>query len=184
MVNLGIDIKYVAFSYCKESVPKGFPEDKIKLECENVTSKLGLEKQNVNILDFKVRYFPKYRQKILEYLIKLRSSYNPDIIFIPSSQDIHQDHNTIYNEGFRAFKNSTILGYEQPQNLKKSIHSVYIKLSDEILSKKIEILSSYESQNFRSYLSNESLRSLAKVRGIECGSEYAEAFENIRLIIN
>ncbi len=31
---------------------------------------------------------------------------------MPSLHDIHQDHATIAQEGLRAFKNSTILGYE------------------------------------------------------------------------
>ena len=35
---------------------------------------------------------------------------------IPSESDVHQDHQTIYNESIRAFKFSSILGYEMPWN--------------------------------------------------------------------
>ena len=31
---------------------------------------------------------------------------------MPTLKDIHQDHETISKEGLRAFKNTTILGYE------------------------------------------------------------------------
>ena len=66
--------------------------------------------------DFDVRTFPERRQDILELLVALWEEWRPDVVFQPSLHDIHQDHQTIAQEGLRAFKRTTILGYEIPWN--------------------------------------------------------------------
>jgi len=53
--------------------------------------------------------FPENRQKILEDLIKIKKEIKPDLIFVPSFNDIHQDHQVLTQEGLRAFKKETIL---------------------------------------------------------------------------
>ena len=109
----GCEVRYVAFSDCKESVPEGFDLNVLSRELMAATSELGIEQENVTLLDYRVRYFPSRRQDILEDLVKIKKSYSPDVVFTPCSYDMHQDHNTIYKEGLRAFKNSTIFGYDQ-----------------------------------------------------------------------
>ncbi len=63
-----------------------------------------------------MREFPKFRQEILDALIRLRKKIQPDMVFTPSRYDTHQDHKTTVEETMRAFKQCTILGYEQPWN--------------------------------------------------------------------
>ena len=50
---------------------------------------------------------------------------------------------------------------------------------------KLEMLKKYESQISlkRPYFEREYIYSLAKVRGIQCGAQYAESFEIIRWIL-
>ncbi|MEO7082851.1 MAG: hypothetical protein ABI442_01400 [Gemmatimonadaceae bacterium] len=50
------------------------------------------------------------------------------------------------------------------------------------MDRKIEALSAYASQGFRSYAAEGFIRGLASVRGVQCGTQYAEAFEVIRLV--
>jgi LmbE family N-acetylglucosaminyl deacetylase len=45
-----------------------------------------------------------YDKKYVEEMIKLRSQIKPDIVILPSRNDIHQDHSTVTSEGIRAFK--------------------------------------------------------------------------------
>jgi N-acetylglucosamine malate deacetylase 1 len=64
---------------------------------------LGVPRESVVLRDFSTRLFHDARQEILEYFLKLRRDFKPDIIFVHSKQDIHQDHNTMTDEALRAF---------------------------------------------------------------------------------
>jgi len=143
---------------------------------------LGVPKENVILGEFTTRIFHDSRQEILEYFLKLRRDFNPDIIFVHSKQDIHQDHNTIYNEGVRAFKHFNMLGYEMPWNNFGFKSYVFVNLTREQIVKKMQALEIYKSQANRPYSSSEFVESLAKVRAIQIGREYAESFELIRFI--
>ena len=96
----------------------------------------------------------------------------------------HQDHTTIANEGLRAFKKTSILGYELPWNNLTFTTQSFISLSEENLAAKLKALDCYNSQKGRDYTSDEYIRSLAITRGIQIGIKYAETFEVIRWIIN
>ena len=97
--------------------------------------------------------------------------------------DIHQDHTTIAHEGLRAFKNTTLLGYELIWNNLTFNTQCFIKLDKTHIDSKVNSLKEYKSQGFRDYLSEEFIYSLAKARGVQVGCEYAEAFEVVRLFI-
>ena len=116
-------------------------------------------------------------------MIKLQSIYNPDLVLLPSSHDTHQDHQTISQEGFRAFKKTTMLGYEVPWNNLEFRTNCFISFSEDLLKKKIAALNVYESQKHRSYANAEFIRSLAVTRGVQIGKSFAECFEVIRWVI-
>lgn len=179
----GAHIHYVAMSRCEESVPEGLPRDVLEHECRACASTMGIASENVEVWPFRVRHFPGARQEILERLVRLRRQFEPDLVLLPSSFDTHQDHHTVFEEGFRAFKHCTLLGYEMPQNLISFSHSAFLQLQEEHVAGKIDALGCYKSQLFRPYATPEFIRSLARVRGMQCGCEYAEAFELIRLIV-
>ena len=179
----GAHVRYVALSRCEESVPPPLPPDVLEQECRECTARMGLTPDDVSVLGFPVRHFPDYRQPILETLVRLAREYRPELVLLPSSFDTHQDHATVFNEGFRAFKHSTILGYEMPQNLISFSHSAFVELTREQLDRKVYALESYRSQAFRPYSTGEFIRGLATVRGVQCNASYAEAFEVVRLIL-
>lgn len=173
---------YIAFSAAEESVPDGFPKDILRKEVKFATATLGIKEEDSITLQFKVRYFPRDRQEILEEMIKIKRLYNPDLVFLPCRQDNHQDHKVISEEGYRAFKRVTILGYEAPWNTVAFKGNTHYKVSYEHLDKKIRALKCYKSQYGRSYVNEKFINSLAIVRGAEIETEYAEAFECIKLI--
>jgi N-acetylglucosamine malate deacetylase 1 len=95
----GKEVYYVAFSICEESVPAGLPQDVLSKEILKAGPKLGLDEQNIQTLRYKVRRFSESRQEILETLIKLKHQIKPDLVLLPCSFDIHQDHKVIHEEG-------------------------------------------------------------------------------------
>ena len=113
----GKEVYYVAFSGCEASVPQGLPKNTLRKECKRSTKALGLKPENVIIKDYQVRTLPEHRQEILDELIRLKGEIHPEIVLVPSSHDMHQDHAVIYWEALRAFKKeASIWGYEHPWN--------------------------------------------------------------------
>ncbi|MEO9530988.1 MAG: PIG-L deacetylase family protein [Crocinitomicaceae bacterium] len=180
----GHEVYYVAFSACEQSVLAKFPGDILRTEVKKATQRLGIPKENLILCDYKVRTMNYHRQEILDDMIKLRTEINPDMIFLPCLDDIHQDHKTIAEEGLRAFKFSTILQYEMPWNNISFTTSNFVKLSEEHVQAKVEALAEYKSQAHRLYANENFIRSLATTRGVQINTQYAEAFSILRWIID
>ena len=183
LTELGKEVYYCAFSLCEKSIPKGFSSDALKEELKNSCRKLGISDTNIYQYTFEVREYKRDRQLILEELVKLKNKIKPDLVFLPMPNDIHQDHCTISEEGIRAFKKSTILAYEVPWNNFFLENNLFIELTEKDLKNKIDALKAYKSQYFRSYASEEFIKSLAIVRGIQGRSKYAETFNIIRMYL-
>lgn len=143
-------------------------------------SHLGVSENNVQHFNFPVREFPKHRQEILEQLIVLRKEIDPDLVLIPASFDIHQDHQIIHNEGSRAFKGSNLLGYELPWNNISSNINFHVVLSEEDILAKEKAAAAYASQGSRPYTKSGFFRSLATVRGVQTTAIFAEGFELLK----
>tara|TARA_B110000305_G_scaffold63244_1_gene70254 strand:+ start:982 stop:1620 length:639 start_codon:yes stop_codon:yes gene_type:complete len=180
--NMGKEIHVAVFSNCEKSTPEGFEIGAIEKEMYASFEYLGIKKEHQHILDFEVREFPSKRQEILETLILLRKEIKPNLVFLPSSSDVHQDHKTIHEEGVRAFKYTNLLGYEMPWNNFGFTSFMYVNLSKEDIEGKIKALDFYQTQKHRSYSNVDFVMSLAKLRGIQIQQEYAESFELIRFI--
>ena len=179
----GVEVYYAAFSTAEESVPEGLPKDILKTEVRKATSVLGIPSNNLFVFDYEVRKLNYSRQSILEDLVHLKNDLNPDIVFIPSPHDIHQDHSTIAVEGRRAFKHNILLGYELPWNNLQFDTQCFIRLKKNHLQCKVDALEEYGSQKGKDYMSKEFIYSLAKARGVQIGSEFAECFEVVRWVV-
>ena len=183
LIERGANVYYAAFSTAAESIPEGFPKDILTIEVKAATKELGILPENLFIFNYSVRKLNYVRQEILEELIKLKKKIDFDLILMPSLNDIHQDHSTIANEGLRAFKTKSIMSYELIWNNLTFNTQAYVELEERHIERKINALKQYASQGFRDYLSEEFIRSLAIVRGVQFGVKYAEAFEVIRYAI-
>lgn len=183
MKNSGKEIFYVALSACETVVPDCYPQDILRKEVQKSTQILGIPAKNLQVLDFEVRRFQKDRQKILDALIEIAKDTNPDTIFIPSLNDLHQDHIVTARECLRAFKSHTLLTYELPWNQLSFSTSCFIKISEDDLDRKIMALQCYETQQERPYFDVEFIRGLAITRGLQIREKFAEAFNVKRWII-
>ena len=182
-IKQGVQVHYLAFSACEESVPNGFDRNILRKEVLSSTSKLGIPKSNVKVLNYQVRNFLSRRQEILDDMISVRQKVNPDLIFTTSLKDIHQDHKCIAEESVRAFKKRSILSYELPWNNIEFKNTLYFALSDENVQSKINALKQYKSQGDRNYFNEDFIRGLCKMRGVQIGAQNAEVFEIIRMIL-
>ena len=178
----GSKVYYAAFSTAEQSVPDHLPKDILKTEVKEATKRLGIPKDNLLIYNYEVRKLNYSRQDVLENLVSLNKKLNPDLVFIPSPNDLHQDHQTVSQEGLRAFKTTSILAYELPWNTITFHTQSFIQVSQKHIDSKVHALKAYDSQKHRNYASEEFIKSLAITRGTQIGCKFAEAFEVIRWI--
>ena len=182
-ISEGKEVYYATFSACKQSVLPQFPEDILISEVKSATAELGIASDNLILYDYEVRTFNYHRQAILDDLIKLRERLKPDLVLMPSQHDIHQDHKTIMEEGLRAFKFTSILCYEMPWNNLNFNTSCFNIVANEHIDAKLAALRKYKSQAHRPYADEAFIKGLARARGVQINSHYAEVFEVLRWII-
>ena len=183
LIENGNEVWCAAFSACQQSVRKEFPPDILITEIKAASKILGIKPEHLVLFDYNVRTFNFQRQELLDDILKLKANIQPDIVFIPALTDVHQDHYTIAQEGFRAFKFSSLLSYELPWNNLSFNTASFMKLEEKHILKKIEAVKQYKSQAHRPYANEEFIRSLARTRGVQINAHYAECFEVIRWIL-
>ncbi len=182
LVAAGCSVHQIAFSIASRSLPEGFAPDTLVHESRAASDVLGLAPDALTVHRFEVRTFPAVRQEILELLVEVARELAPDCVLMPTISDIHQDHHTVAAEGLRAFKRTTILGYEVPWNQFRFDKQCYVTLDEEHIAAKVRALECYRSQQHRNYANEEFIRNLARTHGIEIGRQYAECFEVVRWV--
>jgi LmbE family N-acetylglucosaminyl deacetylase len=102
----------------------------------------------------------------------------PDLVLAPSREDAHQDHRAVAELVITAFRDSLVLHYEIPKwdgDLGRP--NVYLPLPGEVARRKVDLLhQSFPSQKARDWWDDEVFLGLARLRGMECRSRYAEAY--------
>lgn len=179
----GSEVFAAVFSFCEESVPDGFAKDILRSEYDDAMRVLGIDPKNIFKYDFRVRYFPRDRQEILEELVILKHKIRPDLVLLPTLADMHQDHHTIAEEGIRAFNEASIFGYELPRIIVGFRNTGFVEIEDRHLNRKVDSLKCYKSQAYRAYASREFLEGVMRMRGVQAGVEMAEGFEVVKLRI-
>jgi N-acetylglucosamine malate deacetylase 1 len=182
LIEKGSEVFQIAFSAAEDSLPLEAPRDLTRREIKQAACIMGLQADHLQVLSYPVRQFPLHRQAILDDMIRLGRDINPDRVLLPSVNDTHQDHHTIAQEGFRAFKRTTMFGYEVPWNNLTFSTQGFVFLDERHLNLKVEAIACYQSQRDRPYASPEFIRAWAVTRGMQIGSKYAEAFEIVRWV--
>lgn len=182
LIESGANVSYAAFSTAEDSLAPGLEPDTLVREVKIATSFLDIKPENLHIYGHKVRELEYVRQRVLDEMISLRKN-KYDLVLLPSLNDIHQDHEVIAREGLRAFKQTTILGYELIWNNLSFNTACFVRLAKRHLEKKCQALKAYVSQESKPYMKEEFITSLARARGVQIGVEYAESFEVLRWVL-
>ncbi|MBU1249446.1 MAG: PIG-L family deacetylase [Proteobacteria bacterium] len=178
----GRDVFWVTFTIAEQSTHPPFDPDAQKFEMQRSTGILGVKPENIEVHNWAVRTFKEHRQEILDEMIRIRKDVRPDLVFFHSRDDVHQDHQAICEEAQRAFKQSTMLGYELPWNLFQFKADHFIEVTEAQARKKAEALACYQSRSYRPYLSESKVLAQMTLRGLQIETDYAECFEIIRSI--
>ena len=155
---------------------------KVKNEHLESMKILGVLEEKVVFGPFETRVFPDSRQDILEFFLKLRKEFKPDLIFTHSKQDVHQDHNTMTDEALRAFRGITVLGFDVVRSSYGFFPHFLVEVTEEDVNKKIEALSQYNTYQNRYYFNAELTRSIMVRHGALAERPFAEGFDILRIV--
>jgi LmbE family N-acetylglucosaminyl deacetylase len=133
-------------------------------------TQIPLQKETINTIEF--------------FMKKLK----PDLIFVPFSNDSHQDHRTVSQATVTAARYvQNVLFYEVPTTVDFSPASVFIDIG-EVIDKKMTLLKIHRSQVFSTRVANltilEAAKASALFRGLQNRVKYAEGFVPLRLSFN
>lgn len=177
------EVYQLILSFNLKGTSSKFTAAEVKKEIHASAKILGLKPANIFIEQFENRVFPEHRQEILDILWKYKRQIQPDVVLTMSLDDMHQDHTTVAQESFRAFKDCNLLSYGYDWNRLNKRADFYSVISEQDLGRKIRAVNCYKSQqDGRGYFSSEYIKAWALTRGVEVSERYAEAFDVIRLI--
>jgi N-acetylglucosamine malate deacetylase 1 len=152
------------------------------IEHYNAMACLGVSADRILLEQFETRKFPHARQEILEYLYRLNKDYRPEIVFTHSRADIHQDHNVTTEEVLRAFRGTTVLGFDVVRSSYGFFPHFLAEVSDKDVEKKIAALAEYKTYHDKYYFSSELLRSTLIRNGALAERQFAEGFDILRVV--
>jgi N-acetylglucosamine malate deacetylase 1 len=148
----------------------------------NSMSILGVPKENIILGPFETRRFPQSRQEILEYMIEVNHNHHPDIVFVHTRADIHQDHATITEEALRAFRGITVLGFDVLRSSYGFFPNFLVDINENDVEKKVRALAEYKTYSSRYYFDEKITRATLIRHGALAERPYAEGFDILRVI--
>ncbi len=143
---------------------------------------LGVPRDNIILGQFETRRFPHLRQEILEYLIGVNRQHHPEIVFVHSRADLHQDHITVTEEALRAFRGTTVLGFDVLRSSYGFFPNFLVEVTADDVAKKLEALSAYKTYASRYYFSPDITRATLIRHGALVERPFAEGFDTLRII--
>lgn len=120
-----------------------------------------------------------------EIVERAAAAGDADLVVAPDPDDAHQDHRLLASLVPTAFRAATVLHYEIPKwDGDLGRRNVYLPLSEERARRKVALLrAAFPSQSGRDWWDDEVFLGLARLRGMECRSRYAEAFRCAKAVI-
>jgi LmbE family N-acetylglucosaminyl deacetylase len=101
-------------------------------------------------------------------------------VFTHYVNDAHQDHRLISNLTWNTFRDHFILEYEVPKyDGDLGAPNLYVHLNESDVRRKIKyIFDIFQTQKEKQWFTEETFRSILRIRGVESNSptKYAEAF--------
>lgn len=140
----------------------------------------GAAKFEVTTWEFRDGYLPYLGVEVKEAFERIKREIAPDLIFTHYRDDLHQDHRLINSLTWNTFRDHAILEYEIPKyDGDFNSPNFYVPISDVHCRKKGEyLMQCYETQRSHRWFTEETFRSVLRLRGVEVGSPtgYAEGF--------
>jgi LmbE family N-acetylglucosaminyl deacetylase len=141
--------------------------------------------KTIDVKGFRDGFFPYIGADIKESFEQLKKSVSPDLILTHCRHDLHQDHQLIANLTWNTFRHHDILEYEIPKyDGDLGSPNVFVPLTAAIQQQKIaHLMAHFSTQANKHWFTEETFRSVLRIRGIESNHPYAEAFYGRKMIL-
>jgi LmbE family N-acetylglucosaminyl deacetylase len=139
----------------------------------------------LSVCEFRDGFLPWHGAEVKDEFERLKAEFAPDVVFTHFRHDLHQDHRLVSELTWNTFRGPLILEYEIPKwDGDLGSPNAFVPLAERHVQKKTEILvEAYASQRGRAWFEPETFRALARLRGVESATRYAEAFHARKLTL-
>jgi LmbE family N-acetylglucosaminyl deacetylase len=138
----------------------------------------GAKGRRVVVHRFRNGYFPDEWAAIKDAFEALKTEASPDLILTHHHQDLHQDHRTVAELTWNTFRDHLVLEYEIPKyDPDLGSPNFFVRLDDAQAEQKArQIVAGFPSQAEKHWFSEDTFLALMRLRGVQSGARYAEAF--------
>jgi len=143
---------------------------------------LGVPRDNITLGEFETRRFKHDRQEILEFLITLRKKIEPQMVFVHTKSDLHQDHQMVTQESLRGFRGLSVFGFDVIRSSHGFFPTFLVEITESDIQKKVDALSAYTTYCDKYYFDPELTKAILIRNGALAERPYAEGFDIIRMI--
>jgi LmbE family N-acetylglucosaminyl deacetylase len=143
----------------------------------------GAAAAKILTLEFQDTLFPTQFAALKDAFAGIRNGFAPDLIFTQYRDDRHQDHRTLSDLTWNAFRDHAILEYEIPKfDGDLGQPNVFVDLPEETVRRKIELLMDcFGTQRGKHWFSPDTFEGLLRLRGLESATRFAEGFHGRKL---
>lgn len=123
-------------------------------------------------------------QETIMVIEKYVERIQPDVVFLPSKNDIHQDHRAVFNAALVAVRLvDEVYIYQAPSTTLEFYPNVYFDITDYIVLKE-KAVKIHASQWSKVYMAERFIKGLAEYRAFDIfrNDRYMEAFEVFRIV--
>ncbi len=144
----------------------------------------GFERSDLQVHGFRDGFLPYVGADVKQVFEGLKA-IEPDLVFTHARYDLHQDHRLACELTWNTFRDHLVLEYEVPKyDGDLGTPNVFVPLSEELVDEKLRLLSAHHgSQHAKHWFDDELFRGLLRIRGMESGIRYAEAFTCRKLVL-
>ncbi|MGW5381475.1 PIG-L deacetylase family protein [Nocardia sp. NPDC003963] len=139
----------------------------------------------LTVLDIPDGRAPAHWDQVKTALAEFRRGTEPDIVFAPQRGDAHQDHRLLAELATTEFRDHLVLGYEILKWETDTPRPVVLHpVTPEHAAAKARLLAEcYPSQSHRDWFDDAAFLGLARIRGVQCHTGYAEGFELTKAVL-
>ncbi|EIV95556.1 putative LmbE-like protein [Frankia sp. QA3] len=139
---------------------------------------LGACLGSLHLHEVRAGFLPREWSGVKEVLLQIGRRVRPDVVFAPTPAQARGDHRVLGELAWQVFREALVLGYELPAGPGERLApSLYVPVPADTVGAKLDHLKRHsrgwgEVDGF-----DEIVRASMRLRGVECGTRYAEAFD-------
>ena len=185
LVKLGIEVNLLVVSYAPiPGLNKAETIAVVRPEFLNAMEHIGIAGKNVHVIGLDPRTMPDHQNEIRQTVYDFVEREKPDLAFILSNQDDHQDHAILGKICEAVMKNRVpaVIRCHYPWDfINPGRRNLFVRLSVDEFEAKLSVIRAYKSQHFR-YDYENLFTAIVQANGLATKNKLAEAFEIAYLI--